>query len=81
MALIERFPLISLQFFCFLFIVLVAEIATGVYAYLHQDQLLKTVRADAKQTVQHDYSVIGSKTLLFDVFQKNVSSLGRLDNN
>lgn len=64
---------LSLQFFCFLFIVLVAEIATGVYAYLHQDQLLKTVKADVKQTVQHDYSVIGSKTLLFDVFQKNVS--------
>lgn len=65
--------LFGTQFFCFLFIVLVAEIATGVYGFLHKDELLKAVRADTKMTVQHDYSVIQSKTLLFDIFQENVS--------
>lgn len=61
------------QFFCFLLIVLVAEIATGVYAYLHQDQLLKIVRGSVKYTVQHEFSVIDSKTSAFNTFQKHVS--------
>lgn len=60
------------QFFCFLLIVLVAEIATGVYAFMNQDQLMKMVRDTVKHSVREQYSDIQSQTLAFDTFQKNV---------
>lgn len=61
------------QFFCFLLVVLVAEIATGVYAYLNQDQLLKMVRTSVKHSIQNEYSVNKLQTETFDAFQKHVS--------
>lgn len=62
------------QFFCFLLVVLVAEIATGVYAYQYRDKLNQLVQSHVKETVQKDYNVSDTKTAIFDVFQTNVSA-------
>ncbi|XP_055296706.1 CD9 antigen-like [Sitodiplosis mosellana] len=64
------------SFFCFLLVVLVAEIATGVYAYLNQDQLLKIVRTSVKHSIQEDYSVNNIQTQAFDAFQKHLECCG-----
>lgn len=63
------------QFFCFLLIVLVAEIATGVYAYLNQDQLMKIIRTNVKHTIQNEYGTNENElpTEVFNTFQKHVS--------
>lgn len=66
-----------LQFFCFLLIVLVAEIATGVYAYMNQAELMKMVRESVKHTVREEYGEFQSKTLAFDAFHKHVSIISR----
>lgn len=63
------------QFFCFLLIVLVAEIATGVYAYLNQDQLMKIIRTNVKHTITHEYGSTELPTEVFNAFQKNVSTI------
>lgn len=52
---------------------LVAQIATAVYAYLHHDELLKLARESFKSSVRNEYSQIESKTLAYDAFQKHVS--------
>lgn len=52
---------------------LVAEIATGVYAYLNQDQLFKIVRSSVKQSIQTEYGTNELQTQTFDAFQKHVS--------
>lgn len=53
---------------------LVAEIATGVYAYQYRDKLHQLVQVQAKETVRNDYNVSDTKTTVFDVFQTNVSA-------
>lgn len=65
-----------MQFFCFLLIVLVAEIATGVYAYLNQDQLMKIVGSNVKNSIQNEYGSTELPTTVFDTFQKQVNSYG-----
>ena len=68
-----------MQFFCFLLIVLVAEIATGVYAYLNQDQLMKIIGSNVKNSVQNEYGRRDGSTelptIVFDTFQKQVNNL------
>lgn len=51
-----------------------AEIATGVYAYLNQDQLFKIVRTSVKQSIQMEYGANDLQTQTFDAFQKHVSN-------
>lgn len=63
-----------MQFFCFLLIVLVAEIATGVYAYLNQDQLMKIIGSNVKNSIQNEYGTTELTTDVFDKFQKQVNS-------
>lgn len=63
----------SLQFFCFLLIVLVAEVATGVYAYQHKEALPELVKDHFKNSVQHEYNVSEVKTNMINVFQHQVS--------
>lgn len=74
----DRSHSIVLQFFCFLLVVLVAEIATGVYAYQYRDKLNQLVQVHVKETVREDYNVSDTKTAIFDVFQTHVSGLWTL---
>lgn len=64
-----------MQFFCFLLIVLVAEIATGVYAYLNQDQLMKIIGSNVKNSIQNEYGDKENRlpTTVFDAFQQQVN--------
>lgn len=61
------------QFFCFLLLVLVAEIATGAWVYHNRDKLDSMVRSSVKYTVQHEYGQIDDKTAALDTFQTHVS--------
>lgn len=52
--------------------ILVAEIAAGVWCYTNHSDLEANVRQALKNTVQEEYSVIESRTLAFDTFQSKV---------
>lgn len=49
-----------------------AEIATGVYAFLNQEQLYKMTRDTVKKTIQEEYGSISIKTDAFDTIQAKV---------
>jgi CD81 antigen len=63
-------------FFCFLLLVLVAEIATGVWAYHNRAKLDSMVRSSVKYTIQHEYGQTESKTQAFDTFQSHFGCCG-----
>lgn len=59
-------------------IILVAEIAAGVWAFQNKDELNKMVQASVKHTVKEEYGVIDSRTIAFDAIQKHVRKLFNL---
>jgi CD81 antigen len=61
-----------LQFFCFLLIIVVAEIAAGVWAYSNSDKLEKYVQDTVRSTVQEEYGIVDTRTKTFDAIQKGV---------
>jgi hypothetical protein len=61
-----------LQFFCFLLIIVVAEIAAGVWAYSNRYGLEKYVESSVRSTVQDEYGVVDTRTQTFDAIQKGV---------
>jgi hypothetical protein len=61
-----------LQFFCFLLIIVVAEIAAGVWAYSNRDGLEKYVESSVRSTVQDEYGTVDTRTQTFDAIQKGV---------
>lgn len=64
------------SFFCVLLIVLVAQIAAGVWAFKNTDKLDETVRNTVKYSVQEEYGQISARTATFDSFQKNLKCCG-----
>lgn len=60
------------QFFCFLLIILVAEIAAGAWAYAKSDSLKKLVHESVTTTVRQEYGLIESRTVTFDAIQSGV---------
>jgi CD81 antigen len=64
--------IVVLQFFCFLLIIVVAEIAAGVWAYSNKDGLEKYVESSVRLTVQDEYGVVDTRTQTFDAIQKGV---------
>lgn len=52
---------------------LVAEIATGVYAYQNRHQLSKIVKSSVAQSIKYEYGTNQLQTQTFDAFQKHVS--------
>lgn len=63
------------QFFCFLLLALVAEIAAGAWAVHNRSYLDDMFRASVKNTVQNEYDVIQWKTDSFDTFQRQVRKI------
>ncbi|XP_026675772.1 CD9 antigen-like [Diaphorina citri] len=59
-------------FFCFLLIVLVAQISAVVWGYANLDQLESLIRSNVASTVRHEYGVISSRTFTFDSIQEGV---------
>lgn len=62
----------SLQFFIFLLVVVVSEIAAGAWAFHNKDKLSDVIRQTVKHTVQEEYSVYPTRTVAFDGVQKMV---------
>jgi CD81 antigen len=60
------------QFFCFLLIIVVAEIAAGIWAYSNSDKLEVYVKDAVRSTVQHEYGVVDTRTRTFDAIQTGV---------
>lgn len=60
------------QFFSLLLIVVVAEIAAGIWAYLNKDTLALHVKNAMKLTVEEEYAKMENRRLLFDTFQQQV---------
>lgn len=63
-------------FFCFLVIILVAEISAGIWAYSNSEQLEELVRENVKITVQQEYGVVHTRTSTFDEIQQGLKCCG-----
>lgn len=63
-------------FFCFLVIILVAEISAGIWAYSNGEQLEELVRENVKITVQQEYGVVHTRTVTFDEIQQGLKCCG-----
>ncbi|KAI5699356.1 hypothetical protein M8J75_001588 [Diaphorina citri] len=63
-------------FFCFLLIVLVAQISAVVWGYANLDQLESLIRSNVASTVRHEYGVISSRTFTFDSIQEGLRCCG-----
>lgn len=64
------------SFFCFLLVVLVAEIAVGAWAFHNKEKLDSMVRTTVKHTIQNEYGIIDTKTAAFDTFQNHLECCG-----
>lgn len=65
-----------LQFFVFLMIILVAEIAGGVWAYMNRADLNKLVQESVRDTVRRDYGKDDVTTKTFDMIQRTLKCCG-----
>ncbi|XP_046402581.1 CD9 antigen-like [Ischnura elegans] len=63
-------------FFCLLLIIVVGEIAGGVWAWNHSEDLEKMVRDNVKKTVQMEYGEVQSRTIAFDGIQRALHCCG-----
>lgn len=52
-----------------------AQIATGVYAFINRNELGQIVRGHVRNTIQQDYGVIQTQTTIFNTFQRQVRRL------
>ncbi|XP_063233863.1 CD9 antigen isoform X2 [Bacillus rossius redtenbacheri] len=69
-------PCMLVTFFCFLLIIVVAEIAAGAWGYSHRDALEDYVTESVKTTVQNEYDVVKSRTQTFDAIQQGLQCCG-----
>lgn len=69
-------PCLLVSFFCFLLIIIVAEIAAGVWAYSNSDKLEEIVQNSVRSTVQEEYGLVESRTKTFDAIQKGLQCCG-----
>ncbi|XP_019871028.2 CD151 antigen [Aethina tumida] len=62
--------------FCLLLIIVVAEIATGVWGYIHRNDLETQIRINVQETVKRDYRSNNDIKALFDTFQEKLECCG-----
>jgi len=65
-----------LSFFCVLLVVLVAQLATAIWAYVNADTLEPMIRSTIKMTVNEDYKINESRRTTFDTIQKSLKCCG-----
>ena len=70
------FLLLVFQFFTFLLIILVAEIAGGVWAYTNQSDVKKRVEQRLEDLIRRDYGVDEVTTTTFDFLQQKLECCG-----
>lgn len=61
------------QFFCCLLVILVAEVAAGVWAWQNRNEFNTMVESSVQHTVKDEYSIVHSRTVAFDAIQQHVS--------
>lgn len=66
-------PNILLQFFSFLLVILVVEVAAGCWVYTNLTELESMLQDHVTNTVQHEYGTNDYRTVTFDTIQKHVS--------
>ncbi|KAF4525140.1 hypothetical protein B566_EDAN005082 [Ephemera danica] len=66
------------SFFCFLLIILVAEIAAGAWAYSHSHKLEDMIKSSITDTVKKEYSVTEENTSSFDNLQRALQCCGSM---
>lgn len=64
--------LLIFQSFCLLLIIVVAEIAAGVWGYINRESLEAHIRASVKNTVREDYDNDENVRNLFNTIQTKV---------
>ncbi|XP_018325384.1 CD82 antigen isoform X2 [Agrilus planipennis] len=64
------------SFFSFLLIIIVAQVAIGIWAYTNSDTLEKYVRYAVKSIVQEEYYVNDQRKALFDDIQRGLECCG-----
>ena len=64
---------ICFQFFSFLLVILVVEIAAGCWVYTNRNELEDMLQEHVKSTVENDYGTNEYRTATFDTIQKHVS--------
>ncbi|PSN32979.1 CD9 antigen [Blattella germanica] len=69
-------PCMLMTFFCFVLIIVVAEIAAMAWAYNNSAQLEEYIRESVKTTVQEEYGVVPSRTKVFDDIQMGLRCCG-----
>lgn len=62
--------------FCLLLIIVVAEIAAGVWGYINRDNLEQHIRASVKNSVRDDYDKDENVKKLFDTIQAKLHCCG-----
>lgn len=73
---LKESPCMLVSFFCFLLIIVVAEIAAGAWAYNNSDRLQEIVRDTVKSTVQEEYGFVDTRTKTFDEIQRGLQCCG-----
>lgn len=63
-------------FFCFLLIVLVAQISAFVWGYSNLDQLEALVRSNVASIVRNEYGIMQERRLTFDAIQEGLQCCG-----
>lgn len=53
-------------------IILVAEVAAGVWAWQNRNEFNKMVESSVQHTVKDEYSIVHSRTVAFDAIQQHV---------
>ncbi|CAG9856750.1 unnamed protein product [Phyllotreta striolata] len=62
--------------FCLLLIIVVAEVAAGVWGYIHRDSLEQHIRTAVKNSVKEDYDKDENVRKLFDTIQTKLQCCG-----
>ncbi|XP_075227636.1 tetraspanin 96F [Lycorma delicatula] len=73
---IKKSQCLLVLFFCFLLVILVAEISAAAWAYSNSDDLEKLVKQNVEETVLKEYGNITSRTETFDVIQRELNCCG-----
>nr|CAD7443156.1 unnamed protein product [Timema bartmani]CAD7460419.1 unnamed protein product [Timema tahoe] len=69
-------PCMLVSFFCFLLIIVVAEIAAGAWGYNNRAPLEDSLRDSITTTVKEEYGTVQTRTVTFDAIQKGMQCCG-----
>lgn len=57
-------------------IILTAEVAAGVWAFINSDKLELFVKSNMKHTIDNEYGITESRTEVIDIIQRKLECCG-----